>query len=547
MNVEYRGSKEVILSSSPIFNALLRDEAPLGFVAKEDGAFHPIEDVVVSEGALEGGKTLGFGSWRYAYSGCRAVIEGAGAVEVTKAIYAFLQKMARSKEEPIPSAFRFEHQYTSIKQPFSLDGKTISRYQIFYSGPESSHKNWEDFYRFPPARQAAEDLADFIGTECASLLRPLPYLEGEAEENAIVIAPFQSNTDTRYGDWKIETKGTVLLLLANDVCGWEAAVSRLCELLKAKKKLPLPLFEQGALQRREEYEKDPEAFRPCYQGRITKKLLPYEEKAAKLAQPTGAPFIIAHRGEHTYYPENSLEASLSAWRCGADSSEVDLARTRDGIFVLMHDASLLRTTDAEEKMGKNGLPDSDLLSDWTLAELRQLRLKDTHGTVTDFLIPTLEELFRCCDGRVFLHLDKKFDYETELFPLLRAWKTYRCLYLCNYVDLEGIIRLKNTFRDEGVILPSILRIREQNIKKMAQSMDQALANTHLISPAVVYINDFIKNLEFHRNVIRQYTGKLRMASWMMWDTDSPFYWQDATKLGFNIFMTNFPIRIQNTL
>ena len=544
MNIQYRGSGEVILSASPIFSARLRDAKPFGFVAKEDGAFHPIEEVVVSEGALDGNTPLGYGDWRYSSSGDRVLIEGAGIVEITNGICAFLKKMDQSKEEAIPSDFSFEHRCTSFKNRFILDGKEISQYRIFYSGPESSYRHWEDFYRFPPARQAAEDLADFIGAESGVCLRPRPDQVDAAKDNAIFIAPLQDEVVSHYGDWKIETKGNSLLLLANDICGWESAVSCLCARLKAKNELSFPLSESGSLQRREEYEKNPEAFRPCYQGRITKTLLSYEEKAKKLAESAGAPFIIAHRGEHTYYPENSLEASLSAWRCGADSSEMDLARTRDGVFVLMHDASLLRTTDAEEKMGKNGLPDSEMLSDWTLAELRQLRLKDTHGTVTDFLIPTLEELFRCCDGRIFLHLDKKFDYETELFPLLRAWKTYRCLYLCNYIDLEGIIRLKNTFRDEGVILPSILRIREQNIKKMAQSMDQALANTHLISPAVVYINDFIKNLEFHRNVIRQYTGKIRMASWMMWDTDSPCYWQEATDLGFNIFMTNFPIRIQ---
>lgn len=63
----------------------------------------------------------------------------------------------------------------------------------------------------------------------------------------------------------------------------------------------------------------------------------------------GHPAIIAHRGDSFHSPENTLEAARAAWNAGADAWELDVRLTRDGVPVVMHDDSLLRTTDVAER------------------------------------------------------------------------------------------------------------------------------------------------------------------------------------------------------
>jgi glycerophosphoryl diester phosphodiesterase len=61
------------------------------------------------------------------------------------------------------------------------------------------------------------------------------------------------------------------------------------------------------------------------------------------------PLIIAHRGDSFHAPENTLVAAERAWDAGADPWEFDVHLTRDGVPVLVHDESLLRTTDVAER------------------------------------------------------------------------------------------------------------------------------------------------------------------------------------------------------
>jgi glycerophosphoryl diester phosphodiesterase len=55
--------------------------------------------------------------------------------------------------------------------------------------------------------------------------------------------------------------------------------------------------------------------------------------------------IIAHRGDSSAAPENTLAAIRSALAVGVDLIEIDVRRSRDGVLVLMHDRSVGRTTD----------------------------------------------------------------------------------------------------------------------------------------------------------------------------------------------------------
>jgi glycerophosphoryl diester phosphodiesterase len=85
------------------------------------------------------------------------------------------------------------------------------------------------------------------------------------------------------------------------------------------------------------------------------------------------PRIIAHRGDSFHAPENTLEAGRAGKDAGADAWELDVQLTRDGVPVVVHDESLLRTTDvarqfAGDPRGEAGF----LVAHFTSDEIRTL-------------------------------------------------------------------------------------------------------------------------------------------------------------------------------
>lgn len=70
---------------------------------------------------------------------------------------------------------------------------------------------------------------------------------------------------------------------------------------------------------------------------------------ARIANLCERASLIGHRGEPgfrggVHYDENTIESFQSARRHGADEVETDLRLTKDGVWVLMHDATVDRTT-----------------------------------------------------------------------------------------------------------------------------------------------------------------------------------------------------------
>lgn len=55
--------------------------------------------------------------------------------------------------------------------------------------------------------------------------------------------------------------------------------------------------------------------------------------------------ILGHRGFSARYPEDTIAAFRAAMECGADGIELDIQKTADSRFAVIHDAKLERTTD----------------------------------------------------------------------------------------------------------------------------------------------------------------------------------------------------------
>ena len=107
-------------------------------------------------------------------------------------------------------------------------------------------------------------------------------------------------------------------------------------------------------------------------------------------------FVVMHRGDWRNAPENSVDAILGSIKKGADIVELDVAITKDGEYVLVHDNKIDRISNGKGKV-----------SDLTLEEIRKFRLLGTDGkTVTDYQILTLKEAFDLTRGKILVNLDK---------------------------------------------------------------------------------------------------------------------------------------------
>ena len=116
--------------------------------------------------------------------------------------------------------------------------------------------------------------------------------------------------------------------------------------------------------------------------------------------------VVAHRGAGgdfgTIAPENSLAAIRAAIVMGVDGVEIDVRETADGHLVLMHDATVDRTTTGSGTVGA-----------MTLDEVRGLEFRtDKFQTGADYScerVPTFEEVMDLVRDRVFITLDTKTD------------------------------------------------------------------------------------------------------------------------------------------
>lgn len=125
---------------------------------------------------------------------------------------------------------------------------------------------------------------------------------------------------------------------------------------------------------------------------------------------------VAHRGASAYAPEHTLAAYDLAIAQGADFVEQDLAVTKDGVLICLHDASLERTTDVEERFPDRFTLRTEqgrqrkvwLANDFTLAEIKTLDAGSWFAAAfAGQRVPTFDEAAARIRGRAGLYPELK--------------------------------------------------------------------------------------------------------------------------------------------
>jgi glycerophosphoryl diester phosphodiesterase len=109
------------------------------------------------------------------------------------------------------------------------------------------------------------------------------------------------------------------------------------------------------------------------------------------------PYVSAHRGARSQAPENTIAAFRAALEAGAAALELDVHLTRDERVVVIHDATLDRTTDASGPVSaRSG---------------EQVRALDAGSWFSAGMagqhIPFLEDVIELTEGRARLHIELK--------------------------------------------------------------------------------------------------------------------------------------------
>lgn len=110
---------------------------------------------------------------------------------------------------------------------------------------------------------------------------------------------------------------------------------------------------------------------------------------------SGAPLVIAHRGASLFAPENTLSAFRLAIELGADAIEFDVKLSKDKIPVVLHDATLERTTTGRGRVKKHAL-----------ADLRRLDAGiKFNSRFTGEPLPTLREVVTVSQDKIMMNIE----------------------------------------------------------------------------------------------------------------------------------------------
>jgi glycerophosphoryl diester phosphodiesterase len=193
----------------------------------------------------------------------------------------------------------------------------------------------------------------------------------------------------------------------------------------------------------------------------------------------GKLFVIAHRGASAFEPENTLRAVRRALDLGADMVEVDVRESRDGYIVVIHDATVDRTTD-----GRGCVKDMSL---------RELRMLDAGMGER---IPTLEEVAKMVKGKAKLVVEVKVPgIEGKVVRLVEESSMENEALVTSFYHpvLRRVKSLNNNVRT-GVIIAS------RPVKPVQLALD---AESNALFPKHVYV-DREMVLEAHENGLPVY-------------------------------------------
>jgi len=248
------------------------------------------------------------------------------------------------------------------------------------------------------------------------------------------------------------------------------------------------------------------------------------------------PLIIGHRGASALAPENSLAAFHRAIADGADGIEFDVRLSRDGVAVVIHDATLERTGRVRRKV-----------ADLTAAELQSTGIgkwftqsRRTIGVIdqdfADERVPLLAqvfELFKANRGRLYLEMKadegEGSDLVAEVVRMIQETAVRdRVVVECFDLGLiEAVKKRAARIRTAALFEPRLSRPRTFVRSDYSRRAADAGADEIALHHALANRRNIEEAIRLNQNVV-------------LWTIDKPSWVAKARDWGIMALITNNP-------
>lgn len=242
--------------------------------------------------------------------------------------------------------------------------------------------------------------------------------------------------------------------------------------------------------------------------------------------------VVAHRGDWRYAPENSLAGIENAIKMGVDVVELDVQKTKDGHLILMHDATLNRTSTGKGK-----------ISEWTLDSIKTLKLRNGCAIRTIHSVPTLEEALLLAKGKIMINLDKAYPIFDEVYALLKKTGTTKQVIMKGTQPVEQVKKEFGKYLDEVLFMPIV------NLDKpdALQQIKNYVEGLHPVAFELLFVSDTNKLPIEVAHILK---GKSQIWYNTLWDTmagghDDDMSLDDPDK-GYGYLINTLDARILQT-
>ena len=241
------------------------------------------------------------------------------------------------------------------------------------------------------------------------------------------------------------------------------------------------------------------------------------------------PLRIAHRGASGLglAPENTLAAFEKAIQLGVDVIEIDVHATRDGQIVVLHDATVDRTTDG-----------TGFVAELSFEEVRRVDAGSWCAPeFTGERVPLLEEVLDLARHRALVLIEIKADFITE-----------RILQV-----------IETTVAAEHVVLQSFNPAIVERVKLLAPALPTALLIGQLpTTPSRVRARRLVQQVlqvganalaSWHATLTPPFLEEMRkrgVAVWA-WTVDEDIVMRDLAMMGVQGIITNYPDKLNTVL
>lgn len=249
------------------------------------------------------------------------------------------------------------------------------------------------------------------------------------------------------------------------------------------------------------------------------------------------PLIIGHRGASAAAPENTIAAFERALRDGADGIEFDVRLARDGVPVVIHDATLRRTAGIDAPIA--ALSSSDLSAIDVGSWFNRRRPDRAEAVYASETVPTLARVFETVAPRCrALYVELKCE-AGETTPLVE----------------RVVAEVRAHELEQRVVIESFTLAAVAGAKRLAPDVRAAAAFERRARRPLLAPCTLIKRardcradeLALSRSLVSRRTVESAHAAGLqtvVWTVDHPSWVRRACALGLRAVITNDPARMR---